>query len=71
MTGEQRPKRLYKDPTDKKISGVASGIAKYFGMDPTVVRVLWVVSFLFFGVGLVPYIILAIVLQDEPQAPPS
>jgi phage shock protein C len=68
MTGEQRPKRLYKDPNDKMISGVAAGVANYFGLDPTVVRLVWAV---FFGIGLIPYIILAIVLQDEPQAPPS
>ena len=37
------PKRLYKSRTDKKIDGVCGGIANYFGIDPTAVRLLWVV----------------------------
>lgn len=62
-------KKLYKSTTDKKICGVCGGIAKYFDIDPTIVRlgaaVLTVISV---GTGLVAYIVAAIVMPDEPAA---
>ena len=61
----RRHKKLYKDPTDKKIAGVASGVAKYFELDTTLVRAVWVVAALA-GFGVLLYLILWIVLEDEP-----
>ena len=61
----RRPKRLSKDPTDKKIGGVASGVAKYTELDTTLVRTVWVVAAMF-GFGVPLYLILWIVLKDEP-----
>ena len=55
-------KRLVKG--DKKIFGVCSGLANYFEMDPTLMRVIFLVAFLCFGSGLLLYIILAIVMPD-------
>ena len=67
MTGSsRREKKLYKDPNDKMIAGVASGFAKYFDIDTTLVRVVWVVLGLG-GVGILLYVILWIVLEDEPE----
>lgn len=69
----RRQKKLYKDPNDKKIGGVASGLAKYFDIDTTLVRAVWVV-FALGGVGILLYVILWIVLKDEPadiEAPPA
>ncbi|MBP9884403.1 MAG: PspC domain-containing protein, partial [Chitinophagales bacterium] len=54
------PKRLVKG--EKKIFGVCSGIANYFDIDPTIVRVLFVFGFLVFGSGLLLYLILAIAM---------
>ena len=59
-------KRLYKDHRDKKICGVCSGIAKYFDIDPTIVRLALVLFCLLGGSGILAYIICAIVMPDEP-----
>ncbi len=59
-------KRLYKDHSDKKLCGVCSGIAKYFGIDPTLVRLALVLFCILGGSGVLAYIICAIVMPDEP-----
>ena len=59
-------KRLYKDHTDQKLCGVCSGIARYFDIDPTVVRLALVLFCLLGGSGILAYIICAIVIPDEP-----
>jgi phage shock protein C len=66
-------KRLMRSSTDKKIAGVCAGLADYFDMDPTIIRVLWLIAVLCFGTGLLAYIILWIVLPLAPagQIPTS
>lgn len=59
-------KRLYKSSTDRKLCGVCAGIAEYFDIDPTVVRLAWVVFSLAGGSGVLAYIIAAIVIPDAP-----
>ena len=59
-------KRLYKDRTNQKLCGVCSGIAKFFDLDPTVVRLALVAFCLLGGSGILAYIICAIVMPDEP-----
>ena len=59
-------KRLYKDHSNQKLCGVCSGIAKYFGIDPTLVRLAWTLLIVFGGSGVLAYIICAIVFPDEP-----
>ena len=59
-------KRLMRSSTDKKIAGVCAGLADYFDMDPTVIRVLWLVAVLCAGTGLLAYVILWIVLPLAP-----
>jgi phage shock protein PspC (stress-responsive transcriptional regulator) len=49
-------RRLYRCRHDQRIAGVASGIAEYFDADPTVVRILWVLSIFLGGFGLLLYI---------------
>jgi len=60
-------KKLYRSKTDKMISGVCSGLAQYFGVDATLVRLVFALL-VFFGVGsgVLLYIILAIVMPLEP-----
>lgn len=60
-------KKLYKSRTNKKWAGVCGGLAKYFGISPTVIRLLFVITF-FAGSGtsLLVYIALAIALDKEP-----
>jgi phage shock protein PspC (stress-responsive transcriptional regulator) len=55
--------------TDKKIGGVCAGLADYFDLDPTIVRVVWLLAIFFAGTGLLVYIILWIVLPIAPAAP--
>lgn len=58
-------KRLYKSSTDKKVCGVCGGIANYLDVDPTVIRLIWVIFTLAGGSGLIAYIIAAIIMPDE------
>lgn len=58
-------KRLYKSSTDKKVCGVCGGIANYFDVDPTMIRLIWVIFTLVGGSGLIAYIIAAIIMPDE------
>ncbi len=59
-------KKLYRSKTDKKLCGVCGGMAKYFNMDPTLVRILWVIVTLCAFIGLIAYIICALVIPEEP-----
>lgn len=60
-------KRLYKSSTDKKLAGVCGGIAEYFGLDSTLVRIGYAVLILFAGTGLLLYIICAFVMPNKPM----
>ncbi len=60
-------KRLYKSATDKKIAGVCGGIAEYFNVDSTLIRLAWVVFCALGGSGLLAYIIAALVIPDRPM----
>lgn len=60
-------KKLYKSESDKKICGVCSGIAKYFSIDVTLVRLGLVAFCILGGSGILAYIICAIVMPDEPS----
>ena len=59
-------KKLYRSRTDKKICGVCGGLAKYFGMDTTIARLVCALLVLFTGVGLLGYIVAALVIPEEP-----
>ncbi len=58
-------KRLYRSQSDRMIAGVCGGLAEYFDIDPTIVRVVAVLSVFVSGVGILAYIILAIVVPLE------
>lgn len=59
-------RRLYRCQHDRILAGVAAGVAERFDLDPSLVRLLWVLSVLFGGFGLVAYIVMAIVVPLEP-----
>ena len=59
-------KRLYKSNQNKMIDGVCGGIAEYFDVDPTVVRLLWVLFSLMGGSGILAYIITALIIPRNP-----
>lgn len=60
-------KKLYKSVTDKKIAGVCGGVAAYFGIDSTLVRLAWVAFCLLGGSGILLYIIALLVMPDYPS----
>jgi phage shock protein PspC (stress-responsive transcriptional regulator) len=59
-------KRLVRSTTDKKIGGVCGGLADYFDLDPTIIRIVWLLAILFAGTGLIAYVILWIALPAAP-----
>jgi phage shock protein C len=60
-------KRIYKNREKKMLCGVCAGLAEYFDIDPTLVRVLWAVISLGYGIGLLAYIVCAIVFPDKSE----
>jgi phage shock protein C len=58
-------KKLYKSRTDSKLDGVCGGIAEYFNIDSTIVRLIWLVL-CFTGTGIIAYILCAIVMPRAP-----
>lgn len=58
-------RKMYKSTYDKKIAGVCGGIAEYFGIDSTIVRLLWLIATLLGGSGIVLYIIAAIIMPSD------
>jgi len=59
-------KRLYKSKTNRVLCGVCGGIGEYFGVDPTVIRVLWVIgTLLSMGFGIIAYIISCIIIPEK------
>ncbi|ALB44749.1 MULTISPECIES: PspC domain-containing protein [Clostridium] len=59
-------KRLYLSATDKKLAGVCGGIAEYFGLDSTLVRIGWAILIVCAGSGLLLYIICALIIPKQP-----
>jgi phage shock protein C len=59
-------RRLYRCRHDRRLGGVAAGVAEFFGLDPTLVRLLWVVSIFFGGISLLLYFGMWIIVPLEP-----
>ena len=59
-------KRLYRNEKEKMIAGVCSGIAEYFDIDPTLIRLAWVLFCALGGSGIIAYIIAAIIIPAKP-----
>lgn len=61
---ETTSKKLFRDPRDKKLGGVASGMAYFFGIDVAVVRLLFLISVFLGGFGIIAYIVLWIIVPE-------
>lgn len=59
-------KKLYKSRYDKKIFGVCGGIAEYFNVDSTLIRLAVALLVCFFGTGILAYILAALILPESP-----
>ena len=60
-------KKLYKSKTDKKLCGVCGGVAEFFEMDVTIVRLIVALVSLFWGTGILAYIVAALVMSYKPE----
>lgn len=60
-------KKLYKLDEGKMLDGVCGGIAEYFDIDPTLVRVVWAIVSAFGGGGIIAYIVCALVMPRKPS----
>ncbi len=60
----RRPRRLFRDPENKMIAGVASGMSAYFNLDPVWMRLLFVISIFLSGAGIIAYFILWIIVPE-------
>lgn len=63
------PKRLVRPVWDKKIAGVCAGFARYFDMDVSLMRILWLVVSIFTGIGFVAYLAAWIAMPAETSLP--
>jgi len=62
-------KKLYRSVREKMLGGVAAGVAEYFDIDPTIVRLIFVLSIFVGGAGIIAYIIMWIVVPQGPFVP--
>jgi phage shock protein C len=62
----EEPRRLYRSRTDRRISGICGGLAEYFKIDSTLVRLLFVLGLLLVGGTFWAYIVMMIVIPEEP-----
>ncbi len=63
------PKRLARPLWDKKIAGVCAGFARYFDVDVSLMRVLWLLVAIFTGVGFIAYLVAWIAMPAEANLP--
>ncbi len=63
-------RKLYRSKTDKKLLGVLGGFAKYFNIDATVLRIIYVLLSLFvLGCPIIIYLVVALIIPEEPETP--
>ena len=62
-------RRLYRCRNDRRLAGVAGGVAEFFELDPSLVRLFWVLSIFVGGIGLFLYVAMAIIVPLEPVSP--
>lgn len=58
-------KKLYRSKTDRKFLGVCGGLAEYFGIDATVLRLILVLAVVFAGVGIIAYLVAALIIPEK------
>jgi phage shock protein C len=67
----EEPRKFYRSQTQRMIAGVCGGLAEYFNLDATLMRVLFLLLAVFGGSGIVIYIVMWIIVPDASKAPPS
>ena len=64
-------RKLYRSRNDRMLFGVCGGLGQYFGVDPTAVRLLFVLAAILGGHGLLAYLIVALLVPLEPEPGPA
>ena len=59
-------KKIYKSKTNAKVCGVCGGIGEYLNIDPTLIRIIWLII-TFTGAGLLAYIVCAYIIPEAPE----
>jgi phage shock protein C len=59
-------RKLYRSKTDRKLAGICGGLAQYFNIDATLIRVLFIVLAVLGGSGLILYVAMWIIVPKEP-----
>ena len=60
-------KKLYRSKSDRKLAGVCGGLAEYLNIDPTIIRVIWAITSLFALVGIIAYVVCAVIIPEKPE----
>lgn len=63
----EKVKRLYRSGKDKILGGVCGGIAEYLGVDPTIIRLIWIALSLAYGSGIILYLLCWIIIPKNPK----
>jgi phage shock protein C len=63
----QKIKRLYRSKKDRMLCGVCGGLGEYLEIDPTIIRLLWILFSLAYGAGILAYILACIVIPLKPR----
>jgi len=61
-------RKLYRSRTNRKLAGVCGGLAEFFNLDPTLIRVLFVVLAVLGGSGILIYLAMWILVPNQPEA---
>ena len=62
------PKRLYRSQSDRMIGGVCAGMGEYLGIDPTLIRLLFIFTTVWGGAGALVYLVMLLVVPEDPHA---
>jgi phage shock protein C len=58
-------KKLYRSVKNRMLGGVCGGLGEFFGIDPTIIRLLWAFATIFFGVNILIYLVGWIIIPEE------
>jgi len=61
----EQVKKLYRSKTNRIIAGVCGGLGEYFNIDPTIVRLIWILFSLALGAGIITYIIAWLIIPEK------
>jgi phage shock protein C len=59
--------KLYRSKENRMLFGVCGGIGEYYNIDPTIVRIIWVIFSLIYLVGVLAYLVAVLIIPEEPQ----